>query len=214
MSQRGVYVQEGDFWGQFITDNETVIYRQLHDKIAYAKSRWNVKIYYIDSNVWVNGGTLPYDIFRKLKEDFPDTLLIPEWETQSYWGATAPYNQANMGVYGTWPAARIMYPDGFSVIVTNDIDYTAHRSKLVESVRQGDILTMDAWWDPPVNAEVDRIYQEAASVRREDINGDGTIDILDVHLALSRFGEGAALDVTGDGKTNILDIMQIIRQFD
>ena len=47
-----------------------------------------------------------------------------------------------------------------------------------------------------------------------DINGDGVVNILDLTIVASRFGESDAdADVTGDGTVNILDLVRIAQNF-
>ncbi len=148
------------------TDDDAEMYTLLKTRIAYAKNRWGASIFYVDSNIWGGGSALGHSIFRQLQGDFPDVLLIPEWETPYYYGATAPYNQANMGVLQTSKAVRELYPNAFSVINIADgnVGDPGRRPAVVEGVKNGDILLYRAWWkDAPEIPLMQSIYAEAAA---------------------------------------------------
>ena len=50
------------------------------------------------------------------------------------------------------------------------------------------------------------IYLKAEAPPTADINGDGTVNILDLVMVANAFGE-AAPDLNGDGTVNILDLV-------
>jgi hypothetical protein len=152
-------------YDQMRTDDDNEIVSILRERIAYAKNRWGATLFYIDSNIWGAGGPVHHTIFRTLAQEFPDVLLMPEWEDNFYFGSTAPYNQANMGVYQTGSRAKRLYPEAFSLINMADADMTdpAKRSQVVNGVKNGDILLFRAWWSAPEIKTVESIYAEAAA---------------------------------------------------
>ena len=58
------------------------------------------------------------------------------------------------------------------------------------------------------NAEVTK-----PKIRKEDINGDGKVNILDLVLVASKFGESGTADVNGDGTVDILDLVLVAKAF-
>lgn len=165
---------------QTISDNDVVTLNNLETKVTYARTRWGAKLYYVDSSVYSKGGSLNFNIFRQLQADFPDCLFFPENETVNYYGSTAPYNQANMGSFDTPTSAKDIYPQAFSMLQTLDgVDYSnaAVYDTLVKSVKNGNILFVDGWWDNPQNDHVLNVYRDAGFCtitavvpRAEDVN--------------------------------------------
>ena len=108
-----------------------------------------------------------HTLLRKLHQEFPNVLLIPEWENEFYYGTTAPYNQANMGVLRTSDGIRQLYPDAFSVINIADgnLEDPARRAVVVEGVKNGDILLFRAWTPVPEVPIMQSIYADAAALK-------------------------------------------------
>lgn len=156
---------------QHSPQDDATLFANLESKVRYAKNRWNMTLFYVDSTVYSgNGGGNPFnvDIFRRLEREFPDTLFIPENEGAAWWGATAPYNQTNPavggGVMDTPQYAKDLYPQAFSVLANFDginfSDPTTHNT-FVQSVKNGNIYMIDAWWDNPTNANILQVYRDA-----------------------------------------------------
>lgn len=145
----------------------------MSDKIAYAKKRWGVTIYYIDSNVFANdfGANLPKDnnvpwvmpesMIEALHREHPDVLLIPEWTTSGYYQFSAPYSSPNLGMSGTGNDQRLLYPGAFRAVAINTRMLEQHWEIFVENVQGGDVLMYPTWYNAPENAMVKLIYREA-----------------------------------------------------
>jgi len=154
---------------QHSPQDDATLLNNLRSKVSYAKNRWGVTMFYIDSTVYSNnGGGLPisFEIFRQLQREFPDCLFFPENEGYYYYGASVPYNQVNAGSFDTATPAKYIYPQAFSVLANYDgvnfNDQTTH-NRLVQSVKNGNIFMVDAWWNSPDNAEILKIYREVAA---------------------------------------------------
>ena len=134
-------------------------YALLAAKIAYARTRWGITLFYIDTNV----GKAIFDasVFKRLLEKFPDLLLIPEHETTRYYAYSAPYQELRMGQFSTPDSALQAYPTSFSVISTNGGDLDANHDALVAAVRRGDILMFPSWFTDVNNPKITAIYNEA-----------------------------------------------------
>ena len=134
--------------------------RQLNEKIAYARRRWNATLFYVDSN----GG--PYDptdaeVFRRVATSNPGVLLMPEHQNFKYQAYTAPYNDLRFESSITPDDVRAAYPRAFSVMHGEAAQMTARRAELVRAVRKGDILLFRAWYDSDEAPVVKSIYAEA-----------------------------------------------------
>lgn len=134
----------------------------LLDKIAFAKKRWGVTIFYIDSNGDKND-PVPASVMAQIAAANPDVLLVPEMENTQYYSVTAPYNQLNQGFVSTPDKVREVYPKAFGVICINDGDLDGNHATLVNSVRQGDILLFRGWFDSLENGKVKSIYDDAGA---------------------------------------------------
>lgn len=142
-------------------DLDAQILDVLRAKINYARNRWGVRLFYVDSNAYTGQGPVNPMIFRTLATEFPDCLLFPELETDYYWGSSAPYNEARMNVYLTSADRKWIYPNAFSLINVADSDLSGKRDLFVQAVRGGDILLFRAWFGAPEIGPVQSIYQEA-----------------------------------------------------
>lgn len=125
----------------------------LSDKIRYAKQRWKATLFYVDSNGGANF-PLDFDILRKVANDNPGVLLIPEHAGLFYYAFSAPYGELRRGVTSAPEMARQIYPRAFRVINTSDGPIYRLRSALAIAVRQGDILMFRAWFADPANPMV------------------------------------------------------------
>ncbi|MCU1291164.1 MAG: hypothetical protein JWP08_14, partial [Bryobacterales bacterium] len=142
---------------------------ELIRKMRFAHNRWGATLFYIDSSVEANGGTLPVDIFRKAAAALPDSLLIPEETTPAYYGYTAAFQSFIFHTdLGTPSTVYNYYPNAFSVNLVNDVDpgkLAQYRPQLTQAVSHGDILVVHAdYWDPN-NLTVAQIYADAAAAR-------------------------------------------------
>lgn len=161
----GAWQQPGPFYPgtqtDIVADDEAIV-AKLAEKVEYARKRWGVRMFYVDSNVFSTGNTLFDKIFRRLHSTCSDCLFIPEWSNQYYPGATAPYFQARRGWYRTDDSYKTIYPNAFSVIDTAESDMVTNWNTIVSGVRNGDVLLFRAWFDSPEKRYVERAYQEAS----------------------------------------------------
>jgi hypothetical protein len=138
---------------------------QLERKIRFAQQRWGATLFYIDSNGGA-GSPVSFLVMRNLAAEFPGVLLIPEESTMGYYTATAPYRQLNMltNSYITSPVIRRTYMDAngwspcFSVINPTIESMTATWPRLIEEMRQGDILFFRGWYDAAELPAIRQVY--------------------------------------------------------
>jgi len=146
-------------------DNE--VYELLKSKISYAKNRWGAKIFYVDSSVYTSGEPLNFKIFRKLQQDFPDVVLFPEIWNNMYWSSVSTYLHGAFGFRDVPQAVKSMYPNAFSVLQVIDgvnLDDAQTNNALIDSVKRGNILFIDGWYNPPSNDKILKIYRDAATI--------------------------------------------------
>jgi peptidoglycan hydrolase-like protein with peptidoglycan-binding domain len=147
------------------TDSADEAYNILSSEITYAKKRWGMNIFYVDSTVFTSGGhVLDFQVFRRLQQAFPDALLLPENEDDGDYGAAAPYNDIRINPMDTPDLPKLLYPQAFQAIEVSSGNLTDPRvhDVLVQSLKNGNMFFVDAWWDNPSNAQVLQMYREAA----------------------------------------------------
>lgn len=144
----------------FLTSNDQII-ANLEQKAAYANSRWGVTMFYVDSTVDTNGGTLDPAIFQKLITDYPSFLFIPEESTPRYYAYTAPFYSFIFHTdIGTDASVYNYYPNAFGANLVNDASQATLNSylpALTQQVSKGDILMglADYWQDnDPILASI------------------------------------------------------------
>ncbi len=148
----------------YLTGN-TAIIANLEAKARYANTRWGATLFYVDSTVDVNGGTLDPTIFQQLITDLPAFLFIPEESTPRYYAYSAPfYSFIFHTTTGTPAATYLFYPNAFGANLVNDVSASTlatYQPQLTQAVKAGDILMGHAdYWqanDPTLVA----IYQAA-----------------------------------------------------
>jgi hypothetical protein len=147
-------------------DDDTTILASLEKKISYAQTRWGATLFYIDSDVWVNGDPLSSTVFRTLQQQFPNALLIPETTRPYTFGTAAGYGAGKaFAYYGTPASATMVYPQAFSVIDIASVGLTAAVNlTLAQSVKNGDILLFPAWYAAPEVTATQSIYAVAATL--------------------------------------------------
>jgi dTDP-4-dehydrorhamnose reductase len=102
--------------------------------------------------------TLFFDYHRHI-------LLMPENESFRYFAYTAPLNSfAHHNVSSTPESVRQVYDQAFSVLLASASEdkMRAGQSAMVEGVRRGNILIVDAWYAGAHTEFVKRVYSEAA----------------------------------------------------
>ena len=133
--------------GQPRQKNVLDINKLLLEKIDYARARWGATLFYVDSN---DGFFRPDEIWqlRRVAEERPDILLIPEHHSLFYRAFSAPFEGlARGGSPETSVWARRLFPGSFQSLyiadATNDPDIIALAQW------QGDVLLFRAWyWNP------------------------------------------------------------------
>jgi hypothetical protein len=119
----------------------------LLEKIDYARSRWGATLFYIDSN---GGIRRPDEVWqlRRLAEERPDILLIPEHHYLPYRACSAPYVALRKGAPAVTPRwARKLYPGAFQVVDIGDA--SSDSPGITAAWYQGDVLLFRAWfWSP------------------------------------------------------------------
>lgn len=146
-------------------DKDEEILEILRSKVSYAYNRWGITLFYVDSNVYVNGGPINKNIFKVLQQEFPNVIFFPELESLSYFGVSAPYNEARAGIFFVLSKAKPMYPNqAFSFIQA--IDGINHSDPsiynlLKQSVKEGNILVIHPWYSNSQTNSILSIYRDA-----------------------------------------------------
>ena len=123
------------------------IKRILLDKIDYARERWGATMFYVDSN---GGIRRPDEIWqlRRLAEQRPDILLIPEHTYLPYSAFSAPYVSLRKGdstEKSAW--TRKLIPESFQAVDISDD--SSNWNKIADISLRGNILLYRAWfWNP------------------------------------------------------------------
>jgi len=165
--------KEGSKFGWTQAEVENPV-EDIADRIRYAKDRWGCTIFYLDSNIfnkdWLNEEEaarmknvpflLPTAMMEELHRRFPDVLIIPEWSSPAEFTVTAPYASPNLRQRGTTPEIRAVYPEAFSVVMTNRPALEAAWDTYRTNVQGGDILLFLAWYPDPGNELVRLLYEE------------------------------------------------------
>ena len=138
---------------------------ELIRKMRYAHDRWGATLFYLDSTVDANGGTLPANVIEQAAAALPDALLIPEETTPNFYAFAAPFQTFIFhNDLGTAAAVYGSYPKAFSVNLINDVNpdkLAQYRQQITESVRRGDILMVHADYWQANNPTVVQIYMDA-----------------------------------------------------
>jgi hypothetical protein len=133
--------------------------QKLLDEIAYCKTRWGLTLFYVDTNVNLDGTSLNASVFDAIHAAHPDVLLLPEWDYVytggGYYRSTVPYQQANMGRlsrinYSTPPEATYEVAGAQSFIVLKDLaeeDYQLFKPEMARQLKDGKIILGAKWFD-------------------------------------------------------------------
>ncbi len=147
---------------------------EMAAKIAYAKRRWGCTLFYVDTNVTLalakdaaghkektENWFVRAEQMRQLARQFPDVLIIPEFQYPGYYSHLSGYRELRGGIASTAERDRLAYPDAFSVINVADGPIVERRADLLDAVRHGDILMFRGWFGTHESALVQDIYEEA-----------------------------------------------------
>ena len=161
--QRFALGADGHARQQFLPERE--IAGELIRKMRYAHDRWGATLFYLDSTVGADGGTLDASVIEAAAAAMPDSLLIPEESSFRMYRASAPFMTFLFhGDLGTDVTVQAAYPNAFGVNLINDVDsgkLATHRAELVDAVRRGDVLMVHADYWHVNNSTVLGIYREA-----------------------------------------------------
>ncbi len=128
-------------------------FQTLNDKVNFAQQRWGCTLFYIDSNNQYDAA-----VVKRVADLHPDSLFIPEHESNAHFAYGTPYGEVNLGYLSTGSQPRQLYSGSFSIINTGVTPLGPLRDTLAASVRNGDILMFQGWWNNPNNEIVKQIY--------------------------------------------------------
>ncbi len=150
----------------FLSTNAEIV-ANLEAKAKYAQSRWGATIFYVDSTVDSNGGTLDPAIFQQIITDLPGFLFIPEESTPRYYAYSAPfYSFIFHTTTGTPAFIYSVYPHAFGANLVNDVSastLSTFEPQLTRAVAAGDILMGHADYWQANDPTLVSIYQAAGA---------------------------------------------------
>jgi hypothetical protein len=135
--------------------------RVLLEKIDYASARWGATIFYIDSN---SGIRRPDEVvrLRRLSEQRPGLLLIPEHHHLLYRAFSAPYVALRSGsAEFAAGLGRHLFPGSFQALNIADAFHAV--DKIAAARQSGDILLFPAWFWNPECQLLEGLAQEQSS---------------------------------------------------
>jgi hypothetical protein len=149
---------------------------RLSDRIAYCKKRWGCSLFFVGKN----GTQQPFGenqdmqwllleaaTWKKVKQDHPDVLILPELQSEEQtfhaagWAYSSRYMELRKKESGTPQYVRDRVPGAFSAINVADADMDGNRAALRAAVANGDILMFRGWFDDASNAKVKALVDEA-----------------------------------------------------
>ena len=159
------FTLNADGTAEQVTLPESQVAAELIRKMKYAHDRWGATLFYVDSTVDANGGTLNAGIFQQVAAAFPDSLVVPEETTPKYYAYTAAFLSFIFhGDIATPADVYNYYPKAFSANLINDVDagrLAQYTPQLTAAVKRGDILMVHADYWQANNPTVVEIYQQA-----------------------------------------------------
>ncbi|MFW5893563.1 MAG: hypothetical protein ACOCUY_00310 [Verrucomicrobiota bacterium] len=174
------------------------IAERLSRKIDYAKKRWGATIFYYDTSniMYFYGGnnqkkfsSEPHaHIYRKIREDHPDVLIIPEIAKHSAsLSQIAPYGQTGFGRVRPMKGpdyTRDIFPHyfGFHYIHDTGGDPFVPRLQRINEIVWGEILACDGWNYGPKQAAIAEHYRHAGDKMRRVTAFARRFDLIDESL--------------------------------
>ncbi len=162
--QRFILASNGTASQNYLSGNAAIV-ANLENKARYANARWGATVFYVDSTVDMNGGTLDPAIFGQLITDLPNVLFIPEESTPRYYAYSAPfYSFLFHTSLGTPSTVYNYYPKAFGANLVNDVAASTlvqYTPQLTQSVADGDILMGHADYWQANNPALVSIYRAA-----------------------------------------------------
>lgn len=132
-------------------------YETMRGEMRFARDRWKVKLFYVDSNVVLHPPPGQYHsqlidatIFKRLTDEFKDCKIIPEHEDSSYYLWTFPYLELRMGEVCTPAYVRSIIPNARSLIMIADDAHPGSIRRNAAALRaSGDRFLLPCWWWSP-----------------------------------------------------------------
>jgi hypothetical protein len=135
--------------------------------IRYCKQRWGSTLYYVDSCVSNDpklretdvNELLGSDYFKRINEEMPDVLVMPENQSANCFPSTAPYDEGgHHGVRRTPRRVKAQWPGAFTAInISGPRD--PKPEDFLEALRSGDLLLYQQW--EPLQKAVREAYDLA-----------------------------------------------------
>lgn len=181
--------------------------QKLLDEIVYCKNRWGMKLFYVDTNVNLDGTPVLATMFDDIHAAHPDILVMPEWEYVyqpggGYYASTAPYNEAKQTSsrtnYETPPQALYEVPDAKTFIVLKDLPrsvFTTLKPTLARGMKDGNNILGIRWFAS--GADDDIAYYNETKALADTLPGSSTPTAGVEHTGVTfvvnaTYGEGSA----------------------
>ena len=135
-------------------------------KASYAITRWHCDMFYVDSTANRADDPLPFEIWDLVSAALPNTVFFPEETSINDFATVAPLqNDWSDAAIGVNPAAKLIWPGAYNFqLLQNDINLTKTPiDEWVSLVREGDILSVSAWYADDQTTIIKQIYEMAAA---------------------------------------------------
>lgn len=200
--------------------SETDGKQKLLDEIAYCKARWGMTIFYIDTNINLDGSPLNSAVFDAIHAAHPDVLLLPEWEYVfqpggGYYASTVPYNEAQQSYaeanYKTPETAIYEVPDAKTFVALKDLPrsvFDSIKPVMARQLKDGHLILGVQWWQ--VGADGDVAYAQELKTLADSLPVDtaptpGTLLTGTTYTVSSVYGGYTGHLGTGAGMRDGLD---------
>jgi hypothetical protein len=141
-------------------------YMVMQKKIQYTHVRWGATLFYVDSTLDFEGNVTPAEIFGRLRDEYPDVYIFPEWKSTRHYAYTYPWTDAINGYIFPNSSTMLTYPQAGGLIrVPADQQIAAAQQDLAQAVAAGSVLLFDGWYPHSGNDVVKQIYQKVNSRR-------------------------------------------------
>lgn len=140
--------------------------QKILDEIAYCKARWGMTLFYVDTNVNLDGTPTSSAVWDAIHAAHPDVLLLPEWEYVfqpggGYYKSTVPYNELKQSYaevnYKTPETAIYEVPDAKTFVVLKDTSravFDSVKATMARQLKDGHLILGVQWWQVGADADV------------------------------------------------------------
>lgn len=135
---------------------------ELRAKLTYARNRWGIKLVYSDSTGFP-GYRFWFQIWRTLREEYPEIIIAPETIFSDSWSSSAPYQSMANGAYATYAPVRALDPKAFSVLNYGS-DYINQQATIINGVAAGDVYLDQCWFASGTHDLISANYAAAATL--------------------------------------------------